>query len=145
EFRQDLFYRLNVLKIGIPALRERRDDVPVLIQYFLQTQCDESQQKLPTLTREVLKALMDYSWPGNIRELQNEVRRWLALKVGKIVLQNLSPHIREEVDRTRPLDFRGGMDKILNETEKRTILEAMLRFHGNKVKVAKALKLSRTT
>jgi len=92
-FRQDLFYRLNVVRITLPPLRERNGDVPHLVRYFLDREARASGQGPPEVAAEALAALCAYSWPGNVRQLENEVKRTLALTRGAIGPGDLSPEI----------------------------------------------------
>src|SRR5204862_5146421 len=78
-FREDLYYRLNVIPINLPPLRERREDVPLLIQKFIEHFCETHKLDLKTLSPQVMKALMAYDWPGNVRQLENIVERMVAL------------------------------------------------------------------
>src|SRR5262245_13627454 len=79
RFRDDLYYRLNVVPIHLPPLRERREDIPALVRFFLHRYCEENRRETPELPEDVLKALLDYDWPGNVRELENVVERALVL------------------------------------------------------------------
>ena len=77
EFREDLFYRINVINVDLPPLRERGEDVPILIDHFLDKKCSEEGHALKTLSKKTLEKMLDYPWPGNVRELENEVERFL--------------------------------------------------------------------
>src|SRR6201999_2571228 len=79
KFREDLFYRLNVVRVGLPPLRERRDDIPLLVEHFLVKHAGASGRKPPRLERAALHKLVGYRWPGNVRELENEILRAAAL------------------------------------------------------------------
>ena len=78
-FREDLYYRLNVIPITLPPLRERREDIPLLAQHFVQKSCKSNNLPLKTLTQEAVRALMDYTWPGNIRQLENAIEHAVAM------------------------------------------------------------------
>src|SRR5262249_29437299 len=86
HFREDLFYRLNVVRIHIPALRERRDDIPLLVNYFLKKFAKDQQRSPKPAAPGVIKALEKYHWPGNVRELENIIRRALVVAKGDAVL-----------------------------------------------------------
>ena len=86
QFRADLFYRLNVFPIGVPPLRQRREDIPMLVRYFVQQFARQMQKKLTTIPSEAMEALVQYSWPGNIRELQNFVERAAILSSGQVLM-----------------------------------------------------------
>src|SRR5476651_2476712 len=94
QFREDLFYRLNVVRIHIPPLRDRRDDIPLLVNYFLKKISREQQQQPKSIAASVIKTLEKYHWPGNVRELENAVRRAIVMaKSGAILLSDLPPEI----------------------------------------------------
>src|SRR4029453_12547501 len=86
EFREDLFYRLNVVRVHIPPLRERREDVRLLVDYFLKRFARENKQQVKSMTTGALKALEHYHWPGNVRELENVIRRALVIAKGDGIL-----------------------------------------------------------
>ena len=79
KFRDDLYYRLNVITVQLPPLRERREDVPLLVQHFIKKYCEENNKPVPRISSDVLKMLVDYNWPGNVRELENEIERAVVL------------------------------------------------------------------
>jgi transcriptional regulator with PAS, ATPase and Fis domain len=83
EFRNDLYYRLNVFPIRIPPLRDRKEDIPLLVSYFVQKFAKEMQKQIETVPAAVMKGLTDWDWPGNIRELENFIERALLLTRGK--------------------------------------------------------------
>jgi DNA-binding NtrC family response regulator len=98
-FREDLYYRLNVIHIAVPALRERREDVPLLIDHFMRTFADSHRSHEPEITREAMACLQSYSWPGNVRELKNVAERLvLRCSDGRLDVDALPPEIRQ----TRP-------------------------------------------
>lgn len=153
RFREDLFYRLNVINIHMPALRERRDDVPLLLSFFL-AQMNEENNLAKTAPPEFTEALLAYSWPGNIRELQNEIRRAYALSDSALDVGHLSPRVIESTQGTRSHPGTLGLDEVLElgslkeatETVEKNILVASLkRFHGNKAKICEVLKIPKTT
>jgi DNA-binding NtrC family response regulator len=148
RFREDLYYRLAVVKIRVPPLRERREDVPALVGHFLRLFSDDG---LPLqATDEALDALLRHDWPGNIRELQNEVRRAAALSRGLIDVDVLSPEVRESrpgiADILRdPVTHLDGRDlrSLVEELELRVLRAVLEREHGNITRTAAALGLSR--
>jgi transcriptional regulator with GAF, ATPase, and Fis domain len=89
RFRRDLFYRLNVFPIHVPALRERREDIPLLVNHFIRRFAERQHKPLPRLAEGVLERLLEYSWPGNIRELQNVIERAIILARGPIIDEEL--------------------------------------------------------
>src|SRR6478735_3266465 len=152
SFRQDLFYRLNVIPVQLPPLRERRDDIPLLVQHFLQKLCADLERETVTVSQDAMRRLMAYSWPGNVRQLENIVERALAFSKGRpqIDVADLGPEIVEpRGDTTRDeswlpdegLDFEsyiGGLELAL-------IRGSLQKTHGNKRQAAQLLNLKRTT
>jgi DNA-binding NtrC family response regulator len=95
RFREDLFYRLHVITVQLPALRERKEDIPLLAQHFLQKYGAENQRKQLEITPEALDLLLDYDWPGNVRELENVIERAVVLSSGQRLDVDLVPdHVR---------------------------------------------------
>jgi DNA-binding NtrC family response regulator len=139
RFREDLYYRLNVVAIELPALRERRPDIPELIEHFLTTR-----QVGPTRSRlapEAMAALVGYDWPGNVRELANVLERAQILAEDHVItpddlpesITELSPEVGKEA----------GNPDHLREVERRHVQEVLRREKGNKVHTAKVLGISR--
>jgi transcriptional regulator with PAS, ATPase and Fis domain len=146
-FRVDLFYRLNVIAVPVPPLRERREDIPLLLEHFLKAAAGSAGAPRREVGPGVLEALLRYPWPGNVRELENEVRRACALSGGRIELDDLSPPLRGE--RAPPPEEPPGdgaaltLEEQLEIAERRVLKEALLRVDGNKTRAAKELGLSR--
>ncbi len=108
RFRSDLFFRLNVVHIHLPPLRERSDDIPLLVNHFLTKYSQESSASVITMEPEALRCLLDYSWPGNIRELENVIERAVILSNGeKIMVKDLPQEVREPAPPARTEDYRG--------------------------------------
>jgi DNA-binding NtrC family response regulator len=153
EFREDLFYRLNVIPIHVPPLREREGDIPLLIHHFLRRHCSEKEVPLKRIAKEALEGLENYKWPGNVRELENLIERLVILTEGDdIQLEDLPTRIRQALPkRTCPqVAFeitKEGIDlkKTLDDLEDRLILDALKRAGGVKNKAAQLLGLNRTT
>jgi transcriptional regulator with PAS, ATPase and Fis domain len=146
NFRRDLYFRLNVLSLRIPALRERRQDIPLLIGHFLErTARTSGQEKM--LSDEALKAMLAYDWPGNVRELENCLERTYAFTSGPLIhttdlpreIANLPGH-----DSSIASDL---LPKIIPmaELEKRTILSAISELNGDKLQAARLLGIGKTT
>ena len=91
RFREDLFYRLNVITVDLPPLRARREDIPPLVQHFLEYYCNENGMPPRKLSPDALRALMDYDWPGNVRELENSIERGVVLSSGSVIGSDLLP------------------------------------------------------
>ena len=142
QFREDLFYRLNVVGVRVPPLRERREDVEELLAFFLERACVEAGVALKSISAAALKILTSHLWPGNIRELQNEVKRMVALAddvIGPELLANLRANTP-----VKPLRSAGGLaGQPLKEIERQAILETLKMTGGNKAEAAKRLGISR--
>jgi PAS domain S-box-containing protein len=139
EFREDLFYRLNVIPIIIPALRERRNDVPLLAAHFLHQIMERTGKTLPQFSDEALAVMMDYSWPGNVRELQNTVQFSIVRCNGNMIgVDDLPLELREF---TNPPTRRGPGRKL----NAQSVQEALTIAGGNKAKAARILGVGRAT
>ncbi|MFO1463009.1 MAG: sigma 54-interacting transcriptional regulator [bacterium] len=146
KFRQDLYFRLNVMRLQLPPLRERREDIPLLLDHFFKLQAEETGTRPLHPNPEALKILMNYDWPGNIRELQNEVRRLGALASGREVTpEQLSPHLQAAPGAGLHDLYARGLDPQIEDLEKKAILQTLGMVRGNKVKAAQLLKISRRT
>jgi len=151
RFREDLYYRLQVIPITIPPLRERRSDIPVLVQYFLDRLNSQRPGQPVRISNEAMVHLWEYDWPGNVRELENLIERLVILSDdGVIRAENLPPNIRTFIsDKKIPRPTLGdeGIDlnRAVEEFEYRLIDEALRRTRGNKQAAAKLLGLKRTT
>ncbi|MGQ0505403.1 MAG: sigma 54-interacting transcriptional regulator [Myxococcaceae bacterium] len=154
EFREDLFYRINVIRVHVPPLRERKDDLPILIDHFMRKHHREG-QRARALSREAMAILAAYAWPGNIRELENEIERLLVLgsDLETIPGDLLSSRIRDAV---RPsgttaaafMPSLGGLAGKMNDAvemlEREMISQGLLRTQNNKSKLARELGISRS-
>jgi transcriptional regulator with PAS, ATPase and Fis domain len=146
RFRQDLYYRLNVIRIDLPPLRERTEDIPVLIEHFMRKFGDQVQRKLDGIEPEALTALMNYHWPGNVRELEHAIERAVLLgKEGRIGPQDLPPSLVASKDNASPLADAVARSYTLRDLEKEYIMRVMEIVHGNKTEAAKTLGVDRTT
>ncbi len=146
-FREDLYYRLNVINISVPPLRERKEDIPLLIDYFLDRSTKASGKPKKIVTKQALEKLYDYSWAGNIRELQNEIERLVVLAGDeqKITGDMLSSRILEggQKGRIQGARIHGKLKDALDELEREMIKEGLRRTGWNKSKLAKELGISR--
>jgi two-component system NtrC family response regulator len=129
-FREDLYYRLNVVHIEVPPLRDRREDLPLLIRYFLERFSKELNKETPTLSPEAMEVVMDYPWPGNIRELENMLERAVILDSGSLIqAEDLPIHPKDRpnqdwsVDEVIPPGLK--LNEVLEMVEKRMILNAL--------------------
>jgi two-component system response regulator PilR (NtrC family) len=145
RFRQDLYYRLNVLRVHVPALRERRDDVRLLAEHFLSRSAREQGKDIHTLAPDAIRALESYSFPGNVRELQNVIERAVALASGMTIgLGDLPEELSGAAARTTPslvaLPEEGcNLDDVIGEIERRLLLQALERTGGVRTQAAKLL------
>lgn len=147
KFREDLYYRLNVVEIRIPALRERKEDIGILLHYFLDEMCRENGKPSLSLSKEAYKILENYRWKGNIRELKNTVENMVVLSSSSIIEKDDIPsYIIESTKNNQneeeyPLDLTSAIEKL----EIKNITKALEMSKGNKAKAAKILNIPRTT
>jgi len=144
RFRDDLYYRINVLSIDVPPLRERRDDIPVLIDYFLKKHTRNTSRLITGLTAETRKVMMDYAWPGNVRQLESAIERAILLAEGdQITLEDLPTEVRQDVGPTAEGAFKLPAEGInFEDVERHLITQAMEQTDYNITKAAKLLGLT---
>jgi two-component system response regulator AtoC len=149
RFRDDLYFRLMVIPIYVPALRERKEDIPILASYFIDHFNKELNRSVRGLSREAQEAAMEYDWPGNVRELRNVIERAILLESKDLILPE---HLPSDLAGGRPtrasiLDSSGPYDMpiSLKDAERRAIAEALTWADGNKSKAARALGITRQT
>ncbi len=147
EFRQDLYYRLNVIPLEVPPLRERKDDIPLLITHFLDKFVKQFKKKIESIDDDVMKCLQYYNWQGNIRELENLLERAVVLnKSGKLTLKDFPPYVvQQEGDIQVDLDADGNLIDIVDSYEKQIILKALRENNYNKLRTAEKLGIHRST
>jgi two-component system response regulator AtoC len=142
RFREDLYYRLNVIPVNVPPLKQRSDDIPLLIDHFLGIYNCRFGKRI-SITSDTIRTLMDYDFPGNIRELGNIIERSVALSTNEKVTRNdLPPHILKN---QRVQSARISLNEVTAEAEKAYILRILSSTRGNKTKAAKVLGISRKT
>ncbi|MFO7831631.1 MAG: sigma-54 dependent transcriptional regulator [Desulfuromonadaceae bacterium] len=149
-FREDLYYRLNVIPLHIPPLHQRRDDIPLLLEKFAQRFCTSKKRPLFTFAQSTLECLQQYSWPGNVRELENLVQRLSILHSGKTVFPEDLPekYLQDERQDSHEIGSQGtktDFNTQVSEFEDRLILQALMKTGGNKKEAAELLNLKRTT
>ena len=152
-FREDLYYRLNVIPVKLPPLRERREDIPLLVQHFVQKFCSEIKRPVMTVSQSAVRCLMQYGWPGNVRQLENAMERAVALSGPRtqIEVADLPPDIQQEDDGADALQGLAlpdeGLDfeRFMARIEREVIRRALERTGGNKAAAAQVLNLKRTT
>src|SRR5438477_891438 len=153
KFRDDLFFRLNVVRIHMPPLRERKEDIPLLVRGFLRHFCKTNDKPLLELTTDAMNALLAYDWPGNVRELRTAIEHGVVMATGpKITLRDLPATVRRAAGVTLPRGIsaaRAFGEKLnpldLHETERKLILQALTTTRGNVTAAAKRLGISRRT
>ena len=143
KFREDLYYRLAVIDIRLPALRERRGDIPLLVTRFLSEFSAANGNRVTGITPAAMKILESYDWPGNVRELRNAVERMVVLSPGGQI------DVKDVPDFSRAPSVSPALQVIpagtLEETEKARILAALEQVHGNRSRAAQVLGISRRT
>jgi len=149
-FRQDLFFRLNVIKIELPPLRERKEDIPLLVKHFLDIYTEENKKEIIGVSEDVMEIFANYEWPGNIRELENLIERAVVLtKTKQITRNNLPPFLcntEGKQDKTRmPSDSIGTLKEQTQRFQKNWILEALRKSSGVQKKAAQLLGVKPTT
>jgi DNA-binding NtrC family response regulator len=144
KFRQDLYYRLNVVSLVVPALVERRDDIPLLCQHFLKKFSEQQHKKIDKISKDVLEVLTDYEFPGNVRELENIIERGVTLSVGSsLEMAHLAPDLQQrrfQVQRRQKRDFL-----TLEDNEKEYISWILEQTGGNKTRAAEILAIDRVS
>jgi DNA-binding NtrC family response regulator len=143
RFREDLFYRLNVIELRVPSLRERKDDIPLLIKHYLKTFADEAGKTIKDIDYEAMKAMLAYDWPGNVRELRNTLERAVVLAEGEIITLHDLP------DKFRTLDLEGiatsSLRQALDDYERDYIRRSLTENKGNKEATAARLGIDLAT
>jgi DNA-binding NtrC family response regulator len=154
KFREDLFYRLNVIPVRLPALRDHKEDIPLLVQHFLDRFCRELSPPRPAMTvsQQAMRRLMAFAWPGNVRQLENALERAVALSAGRTQIEpaDLPPDVQELGDAPVSGPFalpEDGLDfqEYIGNIERELIRQSLERTGGNKGRAAHLLHLKRTT
>ncbi len=146
QFREDLYYRLNVIEVHMPALRERTEDIPLLAMHFVKKYAEPMKKSVTGLTEGALALLMDYSWPGNVRELENVIERGVTLTRGeKIVSEDLPQSVRGDSGDRHMIEEGAEKVRTLAEVERTYILRVLEKTAGNKYQAAQILGIDRKT
>src|SRR3990167_1840738 len=147
QFREDLYYRLNIITLHVPPLRERLEDLEPLIYNLLRRVAEEEGKPLKSMSSEVMEKLKEYNWPGNVRQLENEIRKVFALSGEKIMMEDLSPEIlKAQMPIYKPKKEReGNLSQTMAQIESDLIMRALREADGNKTEAAKALGINRST
>jgi DNA-binding NtrC family response regulator len=148
KFREDLFYRLNVICLELPPLRARREDIPLLAAHFLKFYADENETPVPTLASEAMRILMDYEWPGNVRELENAMERGVVLATTRTITPDLLPaSLTGNTYSASLLDHKpdASLFDLMEEIERRIIADRLERCHWNQTEAAEYFKIPLST
>jgi DNA-binding NtrC family response regulator len=159
KFREDLYYRLNVINLSLPPLRDRKEDIPFLVEYFFMRYCHENEKFLNSEGRstlsfepEAMQILMEHSWPGNVRELENVVERAVVLTTTSSVPAHVLPDslqqaigIRTARDSNGVLAADASLFEVVAEFERRTIIDALERVNYSQTEAAEALRIPLST
>jgi DNA-binding NtrC family response regulator len=145
RFREDLFYRLNVIAVTAPPLRARREDIPLLVDHFLGVYCAKNNRPRLETPRDVLSILSDYSWPGNVRELENVIERAVVLCRGERVTVDDLPDVVRQGESVEPSTITFSVGTPLDEVERRLIRETLRHAKGDKSVAAQLLGISTRT
>jgi DNA-binding NtrC family response regulator len=145
QFREDLYFRINGMTIHLPPLRERREDIPLLLHYFVKQAAEKYHKEIEGFTPEAQQILMSYGWPGNVRQLRNMVERMVVLSTGPhIGVETLPPEIRPAGG-----EVLGGMNNLvgisIEQAEKELIRNTLKLVNGNREQAAKILGIGERT
>jgi two-component system response regulator AtoC len=145
-FRADLFYRINVVNLSLPPLRERATDIPELVNYFLEYHNRKYNCRAKPLSAELMVVLRKYHWPGNIRELENLIKRYVILGTEDVISSDLTPRETDFINSDIPLDGQISLKKLtrqaVRELERKVILKTLQTHHWNRKQAARALSIS---
>ena len=147
SFREDLYYRLNVIELNVPSLKERRDDIPQLVDYQLQRLNRKMSRNIAKVSDEVLEAFMNYDWPGNVRELNNIIEHAVNVCSDEVIgLKDLGSFIQRSADRALNISFNSDnpLEDVRNNAEREAIKAALRMTDNNRSQAAALLKISRT-
>jgi two-component system response regulator HydG len=146
RFREDLYYRLNVVRVDVPPLRDRQDDIPLLADFFLKSYAEKNRKLLKGFTPRAVDLMMRHEWPGNVRELENVVERAVIMARGEMITPMDFPEILKELDdELKSTSLNLGPGRSLKEVEKEMILRTLEETGGNRTHAANILGISRRT
>ncbi len=147
RLREDLYYRLNVVRVHVPPLRERREDLPLLAEHFLKFQLKSSEKSVAKFSEEVMRCFQTHDWPGNVRELQNAIECGLAMSQGEaITVADLPPNMQTSNDFANSLanlTLVEAKQRTIEELERKYLLNLLREYHGNVTKIAAAAGMTR--
>jgi transcriptional regulator with GAF, ATPase, and Fis domain len=145
KFREDLYFRLNVVTLYVPPLRERKDDIPLLVEHFIRTANANFRRNVGSISTEAMELLMGYDWPGNVRELQNYIERAIVLSDEPVIRPScLPPHVtHREKASAPPVDTATRCLKdVMNDLERQIVLDALSKTNGVQVRAAEILGMT---
>ena len=151
KFREDLYYRLNVITVNLPPLRDRKEDIPMLVDHFLAKYCSENGREGLKFSPEALKLLMDHDWPGNVRELENAVERAVVLSAGPLILPQALPEQVFEGNSESVKAFSAeavdgnSLSEIVEDFERKVILDMLSRTNWSQTEAADRFKIPLST
>ena len=148
NFRQDLFYRLHVVPIYLPPLRERKEDIPLLAEHFLRKYCKENNKNIRGFSAEVMNQLMNHNWPGNVRELENIVQRIVTFEDGEVAaVDSLPPNFQQQIEYHEKFykDNLENLQDLIDQVEKHHILRILRETGGRRTETARRLGIDRRT
>jgi DNA-binding NtrC family response regulator len=145
RFREDLFYRLNVIEVHLPPLRERREDIPLLARHFVKRTAREQGHEEKPIEPPAMTALINYAWPGNVRELQNAIERAFTLSGTVLDLDSLPPRVRDAAGHAPAVRDPDGLRPTLEEVERRHILDTLASVNHDKARAANILGIDLST
>ncbi len=145
-FREDLFYRMNVVSLYIPPLRKRREDIPILVEHFMSKYSKEYGKPIKVLSKDAMMKFMSYSWPGNIRELENKIQQIVVMSTTPVIsIEAVEPTLSEPISKENKLeDFNAAKKKMISSFEKTYLIQLLTECGGNVVNAAKRAGKSRT-
>ena len=145
RFREDLFYRLNVMRLDLPPLRQRKGDIPLLISHILKRLSATRDTLVEKFSNDAMEVLLNYNYPGNVRELENIIEHALIVCQGKIIERNHLPLSLQGGFTPPSVEEKPSSDRSIEFSEKSIILEMLQKYNWNKGKTASALNINRTT
>ncbi|MCK5069973.1 MAG: sigma-54-dependent Fis family transcriptional regulator, partial [Desulfocapsa sp.] len=145
NFREDLYYRLNVVTVTVPPLRDRQDDIPLLVDHFVRKFAEKNRREVAGVTPECMAMLSAYSWPGNVRELENAIERGVILMRGEHLTEKSLPLPIQKQFKEKEESTESGTSTSLQAQEKSLILKTLEETDGNKSEAARRLGITRKT
>ncbi|MFQ5957682.1 MAG: sigma-54 dependent transcriptional regulator, partial [Candidatus Brocadiales bacterium] len=142
QFREDLYFRLNVVPLYMPPLRERKEDIPLLVEHFITEASEKVKKPISGISADALDMLMEYNWPGNVRELENCIERAAVISSGDFIVKDCLPLYIATTGERQESEGKGTIDEALVQTEKKLIVDALKQTRGVQVKAAKLLGIT---